>query len=82
LIALPLFKPTFEKVNSCFVNPESFVPIADQWNFLKNIQKVTTDHLDKLYNELKSGVEFNHPLRCCPYNPCRKKVWLTYMVYF
>jgi superfamily II DNA or RNA helicase len=62
LIALPLFKPTFEKGNSCFVNPESFVPITDQWNFLENIQKVTTDHLDKLYNELKSEVEFNHPI--------------------
>lgn len=59
LIALPLFKPTFEKGNSCFVTPKSFVPIADQWNFLKNIQKVTTDHLDELYNGLKSGVEFN-----------------------
>lgn len=62
LIALPLFKPTFEKGNSCFVNPESFVPIADQWNFLKNIQKVTTDHLNVLYNGLKSGVKFNHPI--------------------
>ena len=62
LIAFPLFKPTFEKGNSCFVNPDSFVPIADQWNFLKNIQKVTTDHLDELYNGLKSGVEFNPPI--------------------
>jgi len=62
LIALPLFKPTFEKGNSCFVNPKSFIPIADQWNFLKNIQKVTTDHLDELYNGLKSGVEFNPPI--------------------
>ncbi len=62
LIALPLFKPTFEKGNSCFVNPESFVPIADQWNFLKNIQKVVTDHLDELYSRLKSGVEFNPPI--------------------
>jgi superfamily II DNA or RNA helicase len=58
----PLFKPTFEKGNSCFVNPESFVPIADQWNFLKNIQKVVTDHLDELYSRLKSGVEFNPPI--------------------
>ncbi len=62
LIALPLFKPTFEKGNSCFISPESFEPIADQWNFLKNIQKVTTDHLDELYNGLKSGVEFNPPI--------------------
>jgi len=62
LIALPLFKPTFEKGNSCFINPESFEPITDQWEFLKNIQKVSTDYLDELYNELKSGVEFNPPI--------------------
>jgi superfamily II DNA or RNA helicase len=49
LIALPLFKPTFEKGNSCFVNPETFEPFTDQWDFLKNIQKVSTDHLDELY---------------------------------
>ncbi|MDD3721913.1 MAG: DEAD/DEAH box helicase family protein [Lutibacter sp.] len=52
LIALPLFKPTFEKGNSCFINPESFEPFTDQWNFLKNIQKVSTDYLDELYNGL------------------------------
>jgi len=51
LIALPLFKPTFEKGNSCFINPESFEPITDQWEFLKNIQKVSTDYLDELYEE-------------------------------
>ena len=52
LIALPLFKPTFEKGNSCFVNPESFETITDQWGFLKNIQKITTDNLDELYEEV------------------------------
>ncbi|MET3115462.1 hypothetical protein AAKU52_003211 [Pedobacter sp. CG_S7] len=33
LIALPFFKPAFEKGNSSFVNPETFKPIADQWVF-------------------------------------------------
>jgi len=62
LIALPLFKPTFEKGNSCFINSETFEPVTDQWNFLKNIQKVATNHLDELYNGLKPGVEFNPPI--------------------
>lgn len=69
LIALPLLKPTYEKGNSCFVNPESFEPITDQWNFLKNIKKVASDHLNELYNAclparqgLKSVVEFNPPI--------------------
>ncbi|MFN3640951.1 MAG: TOTE conflict system archaeo-eukaryotic primase domain-containing protein, partial [Flavobacterium sp.] len=62
LIALPLFKPTFEEGNSCFVNPESFEPITDQWDFLKNIKRVSTNHLDKLYDGLKLRVESNTPI--------------------
>lgn len=57
LIALPLFKPTFEKGNNCFINPESFEPIADQWEFLKNIKRVSTNHLDELYDALKPSVQ-------------------------
>lgn len=55
LIALPLFKPTFEKGNSCFVDPETFEPFTDQWNFLKKIQKVSIDFLDELYKTLSLG---------------------------
>lgn len=62
LIALPLFKPTFEKGNSCFVNSESFEPITDQWDFLQNIKRVSTNHLDELYDGLKSGIESNTPI--------------------
>jgi superfamily II DNA or RNA helicase len=57
LIALPLFKPTFEKGNNCFINPESFEPIADQWDFLKNIKRVSTNNLDELYDALKPSVQ-------------------------
>ena len=62
LIALPLFKPTFEKRNSCFINIESLDPIIDQWNFLKNIKRFSTHHLDVLYDGLKSGIESNSPI--------------------
>jgi len=57
LIALPLFKPTFEKGNSCFIDPETFQPITDQWVFLKNIQKISTDYLDELYKGLTPYVQ-------------------------
>ncbi|MCH7403611.1 DEAD/DEAH box helicase family protein [Belliella kenyensis] len=57
LIALPLFKPAFELGKSCFINPESFEPIADQWDFLKNIKRVSTNHLDELYDALKPSVQ-------------------------
>jgi len=56
LIALPLFKPTFEKGNSCFVNSETFIAITDQWNFLKNIKRVSTNYLDELYKIVSPDV--------------------------
>lgn len=69
LIALPLFKPTFEKGNSCFISPESFEAFTDQWNFLQNIKRLSTNHLDGLYDAclpsrqvLRSRVESNTPI--------------------
>lgn len=56
LIALPLFKPTFEKGNGCFINPETFEPIADQWSYFCNIHKVSIDHLDTTLNQLSSDI--------------------------
>ncbi|MDP4275395.1 MAG: DEAD/DEAH box helicase family protein [Bacteroidota bacterium] len=52
LIALPLFKPTWDRGNSCFIDVDAFEPIADQWQFLKNIQRVPISLLDGLYQKL------------------------------
>ena len=49
LIALPLYKKTFEQGNSCFINIESLEPIQNQWNFIKNIQRISTIKLDELH---------------------------------
>ncbi|MCZ4319037.1 DEAD/DEAH box helicase family protein [Aequorivita viscosa] len=57
LIALPLYRPTFEKGNSCFVNPDTHEPETNQWNFMKNIQKVSIDSLDELHNGLTSNIQ-------------------------
>jgi len=62
LIALPLFKPTFEKGNSCFINPETFEPVANQWDFLQDIQQVSADYLDKLYKELIVDIQTIKPI--------------------
>jgi hypothetical protein len=62
LIALPFYKPTFEKGNNCFVNSESFEPITDQWDFLQKIKRVSTNHLDKIYNGFKLCEESNAPI--------------------
>ena len=49
LIALPLYKKTFEQGNSCFIDIESLEPIQNQWDFIKNIQRVSTIILDELH---------------------------------
>lgn len=52
LIALPLYKPTWDRGNSCFIDVDTFEPIADQWQFLKNIQRVPVSLLDDSYQKL------------------------------
>ena len=49
LIALPLYKKTYEQGNSCFIDIESLEPIPNQWGFIKNIQRISTIKLDELY---------------------------------
>lgn len=49
LIALPLYKKTYEQGNSCFIDVESLEPIPNQWDFIKNIQKISTIKLDELH---------------------------------
>lgn len=54
LIALPFYKPTFEKGNSCFINPETFEAFSDQWDFIKNIERTETKHLDNFYQKISN----------------------------
>lgn len=51
LIALPLYKPTLEIGNSCFIDVSSFEPFDNQWKFLEKIQRVSIHKLDQLYLE-------------------------------
>jgi len=55
LIALPLFKKTFEQGNSCFIDSESLQPIPNQWQVLQNIKRISIAELDKLYQEVSSS---------------------------
>ncbi len=52
LIALPLNKITWDNGNSCFINPETLLPIENQWEFLKTIRKITITELENLYQSL------------------------------
>ncbi|NQV02802.1 MAG: DEAD/DEAH box helicase family protein, partial [Bacteroidia bacterium] len=58
LIALPLNKFLLEKGNNCFIDPESGVPYADQWAFLKSIQRVPLPFLDQLYEQFSANTDF------------------------
>lgn len=49
LIALPLYKKIYEQGNSCFIDVESLEPILNQWDFIKNIQRISTIKLDELH---------------------------------
>lgn len=52
LIALPLFKKTLEQGNSCFIDTETFQPIKEQFEFLKNIERISISELENLYQSL------------------------------
>ena len=54
LIALPLNKASWDNGNSCFINPETLLPIENQWEFLKSIRKITITELENLYQSIKT----------------------------
>ena len=61
LIALPLYKPALEQGNSCFIDPGTLEPYADQWAFLGKIQRVGAAHLDTLYRERQNATPVGTP---------------------
>ncbi|MFH1187696.1 MAG: DEAD/DEAH box helicase family protein [bacterium] len=53
LIALPLQGASRENGNTIFLNPENNLePFADQWKLLQDVNKISAEHLDKIYNQL------------------------------
>ena len=51
LIALPLQRPAREQGNSVFLD-EFFQPYADQWKALESVQKIPTDRLARMTQEI------------------------------
>lgn len=55
LVALPLQGNARKKGNSMFVD-ENFIPYADQWEYLSNIQKISAEKVDDLIMKIcKTG---------------------------
>jgi superfamily II DNA or RNA helicase len=57
LIALPLFKKSLDKGNSCFINPINAEAFLDQWQFLKSIKRIENEQLDKLLRTSAPSLE-------------------------
>lgn len=57
LIALPLHKQSLERGNSCFIDAETLQPFPDQWEFLKNIRRISVSELERLCNEILKPTE-------------------------
>lgn len=51
LIALPFFKHAMENGNSCFINPATFETYSNQWQILNEIERVSIEVLDNLFQE-------------------------------
>lgn len=68
LIALPLYKRTFENGNSCFINIENLKPIPDQWDFFQNIRKISTIQLNELHNTQNTFQNIPKPTAPALYN--------------
>jgi superfamily II DNA or RNA helicase len=52
LIALPLQGASLANGNSCFLNPEVFEPVTDQWRFLQSVRKIPKQQIETLYLQL------------------------------
>ncbi|WP_340110977.1 TOTE conflict system archaeo-eukaryotic primase domain-containing protein [Maribellus mangrovi] len=52
LIALPINGTSIKHENSCFLDPNSFEPYKNQWDFLSRVKKATKVRLKDLYKEL------------------------------
>ena len=62
LIALPFHGKALSNDNSCFIDPQTFEPIEDQWRFLKEIIRVETSVLDLFFEDImQEGTNVNDP---------------------
>ena len=55
LIALPLQGAMLKSGNSCFLNPETFEPVADQWGYLQSVGKISKQQIETLHLQLSGS---------------------------
>lgn len=57
LIALPLQGNSLKSGNSCFINPTTFEPIPNQWEFLQSISKITKQKIENIHLQLSGAIK-------------------------
>ncbi len=57
LIALPLQGTSLKSGNSCFISPETFEPINDQWKYLAEIKRLSKSKIDSQRKCSKNGID-------------------------
>lgn len=57
LIALPLQGCSLKQCNSCFLDPLTFEPYPNQWDFLESIQKISKLKIESLYIQLSGKIK-------------------------
>ncbi len=61
LIALPMQKMALEKGNTSFIDLNTLKPFPDQWAFLKGVQRVSSEKLDELLDNINpSAIPFTN----------------------
>lgn len=55
LIALPLNGVSLQQGNSCFIDPSTLQPYADQWQFIGQIKRTPVKQLETLFSGLESS---------------------------
>ncbi len=57
LIALPLQGYSLTCGNSCFLEPDTFEPVEDQWAFLTTVRKISKQEIDSLHLQLSGNTK-------------------------
>ena len=63
LIALPFQGNTLQQGNSCFIDVKTFTPYKDQWEFIREITRVSVNHLDKVLESFQDQAYINEVVK-------------------
>lgn len=59
LIALPLNGIAMQQGNTCFIDPQTLMPYADQWQFIAQIKRATSQQLETLFTNLTDASQID-----------------------